>query len=104
MAEAANLEVDNLRSELADVMADQLEKFQDSEDEKLKLRSQINNLEAEVALLRDSNGNSQATLAKSNADLLGKLNLLKLRSIYSSQSLLTQRDLGLIPLFSWRMN
>ena len=72
-AEAANLEVDNLRSELADVMADQLEKFQDSEDEKLKLRSQINNLEAEVALLRDSNGNSQATLAKSNADLLGRI-------------------------------
>ncbi len=72
-AEAANLEVDNLRSELADTMAGQLAKFEEIEDEKLKLTEEIQNLETEIALLRDSNSGAQVAQLKSSSDLSTKL-------------------------------
>ncbi|MEC8043189.1 MAG: hypothetical protein VX130_01180 [Verrucomicrobiota bacterium] len=52
-SEQANVEVDNLRSELAEAMSTQLNELQKGEDEKIKLHQQINDLEAEIALLRD---------------------------------------------------
>ena len=58
-AEAANLEVDNLRSELADTMSGQLAKFEEVENEKRNLQDQVQNLEAEIALIRETNGGSQ---------------------------------------------
>ena len=72
-AEAANLEVDNLRSELADTMAGQLAKFEEIENEKLKLAEEIQNLETEIALLRDSNSGAQVAQLKSSSDLQTKL-------------------------------
>ena len=74
-AEASNLEVDNLRSELADVMSGQLEKFRDVEDEKEGLKSKINNLEAEIAILRTKNNDSEVTQLQSNAEIQSKLAL-----------------------------
>ena len=74
-AEAANLEVDNLRSELADNMARQLAKFEEIEDEKLKLIEEIQNLETEIALLRNSNSGAQVAQLKSSSDLHAQLEI-----------------------------
>ncbi len=73
-AEASNLEVDNLRSELADVMSGQLEKFKVVENEKSDLNGKIANLEAEIAILRKQNAGSEVAELKSNAELQSKLN------------------------------
>ena len=73
-AEAANLEVDNLRTELADAMSGQLEKFQENENDKTNLQNEIENLEAEIALLRESNSGTQVAQLKSNSALQAQLN------------------------------
>ncbi len=54
-AEKASLEVDNLKSELADSMGLQLQKMKESDEEKAKLKENIQNLESEIAVLRNSN-------------------------------------------------
>ncbi|MDA7791378.1 hypothetical protein N8988_04905 [Opitutales bacterium] len=72
-AEAANLEVDNLRTELADAMSGQLEKFQENEKDKINLQNEIENLEAEIALLRESNNGTQVAQLKSNSALQAQL-------------------------------
>ena len=72
-AEAANLEVDNLRTELADAMSGQLEKFQENEKDKINLQNEIENLEAEIALLRESNNGTQVAQLKSNSALEAQL-------------------------------
>ena len=72
-AEAANLEVDNLRTELADAMSGQLEKFQENENDKINLQNEIENLEAEIALLRESNNGTQVAQLKSNSALQAQL-------------------------------
>ena len=72
-AEAANLEVDNLRTELADAMSGQLEKFQENENDKTNLQNEIENLEAEIALLRESNSGTQVAQLKSNSALQAQL-------------------------------
>ena len=72
-AEAANLEVDNLRTELADAMSGQLEKFQENENDKTNLQNEIENLEAEIALLRESNSGTQVAQLKSNSELQAQL-------------------------------
>jgi len=74
-AEESNLEVDNLRTELADVMSGQLEKIRDVEDEKEGLKSKINNLEAEIAILRTQNNGSEVAHLQSNTELESKLAL-----------------------------
>ena len=76
-AEAANLEVDNLRSELADTMTGQLAKFEEVESEKTNLQNKILNLEAEIALLRETNNGSQVAQLRTSADLQAKLNSQK---------------------------
>ena len=68
-AEAANLEVDNLRSELADTMSEQLAKFEEVEGEKNKLKDEILNLETEISLLRESNSGAQVAQLKSSSEL-----------------------------------
>lgn len=73
-AEAANLEVDNLRSELADTMSGQLEKFQEVEDDKMNLQNKVQNLEAEIAILRQTNNGSQVAQLQSTSELQSKLN------------------------------
>jgi len=73
-AESANLEVDNLRSELADTMSGQLTKFQEVENQKEGLQGKIQSLEAEIALLRDANSGSQVAQLQSRADLEAKVN------------------------------
>ena len=72
-AEAANLEVDNLRSELADTMTGQLAKFEEVEEEKNKLKDEILNLETEISLLRESNSGAQVAQLKSSSDLQTQL-------------------------------
>lgn len=72
-AEAANLEVDNLRSELADTMSGQLAKFEEVENEKRNLQDQVQNLEAEIALLRETNSGSQVAQLRTSSDLQAKL-------------------------------
>jgi len=72
-AEAANLEVDNLRSELADTMTGQLAKFEEVEEEKNKLKDEILNLETEISLLRESNSGAQVAQLKSSSDLQSQL-------------------------------
>lgn len=54
-AERANLEVDNLKTELADAMVVQLEALQKSDDEKFRLREKITDLETEITVLRHDN-------------------------------------------------
>ena len=71
-AEAANLEVDNLRSELADTMSGQLAKFEEVENEKRNLQDQVQNLEAEIALIRETN--SDLKLLNSEPALIYKQN------------------------------
>ncbi|MEK9773541.1 MAG: hypothetical protein VW576_08230, partial [Opitutae bacterium] len=93
-AEAANLEVDNLRTELADTMAGQLSKFEEVESEKSNLQNKVLNLEAEIALLRESNSGTQVAQLRSSADLQAKLNssndeITRLRS-----QLLQSEELG----------
>ena len=72
-AEAANLEVDNLRSELADTMSGQLAKFEEVEGEKNKLKDEILNLETEISLLRESNSGAQVAQLKSSSELQSQL-------------------------------
>ncbi len=76
-AEASNVEVDNLRTELADVMSGQLEKFNAVEREKEQLSTQIQNLEAEIAILRTQNSGNQLIEHKSIAELQSKLSSSK---------------------------
>ena len=92
-AEAANLEVDNLRTELADVMSGQLEKFQENENDKTNLQNEIENLEAEIALLRESNSGTQVAQLKSNSELQAQLSssdeeIKRLNNILSQSELL----------------
>ncbi len=72
-AEAANLEVDNLRSELADTMSEQLAKFEEVEGEKNKLKDEILNLETEISLLRESNSGAQVAQLNSSSELQSQL-------------------------------
>ena len=72
-SEQANVEVDNLRSELAEAMSTQLNELQKGEDEKIKLHQQINDLEAEIALLRDGAQDSAVGRTREMANLREQL-------------------------------
>ena len=72
-SESINLEVDNLRAELADAMTNQLDALQDSEAEKLKLQRKIDDLEAEVAIIREQGSLSGLAQKKVVTDLNQKL-------------------------------
>jgi chromosome segregation ATPase len=53
-AEQASLQVDNLKAELADSMALQLQKMKESDEEKANLKEEMENLETEIAVLRNT--------------------------------------------------
>jgi len=72
-AESVNLEVDNLRSELANAMSTQLNELQKSEDEKIGLQKKVNVLEAEIEILRDQGSESGLAQKQMVADLKVKL-------------------------------
>jgi chromosome segregation ATPase len=76
-AEKVNLEVDNLRSQLANSMESQLLDLQQSDDQKLALRKKTEDLEAEIALLREQGIGSGVEFKKANADLIEKLEISK---------------------------
>ena len=76
-AEKVNLEVDNLRSQLANSMESQLLDLQQTDDQKLALRKKTEDLEAEIALLRDQGIGSGVEFKKANADLIEKLEISK---------------------------
>jgi chromosome segregation ATPase len=78
-AEKVNLEVDNLRSQLANSMESQLLELQSVEDEKADLRKKTNDLEAEIALLRENKLGSGVQFQKSNAELIENLEVSKSR-------------------------
>ena len=99
-AEAANLEVDNLRTELADAMSGQLEKFQETEDEKTNLQKKIQTLETEIVLLRESNNGSQLAQLKFNADLQDKLDSSEQEIIQLTNRLSQSEELGVGALVS----
>lgn len=72
-AESVNLEVDNLRSELANAMSTQLNELQKSEDEKISLQQKVNGLEAEIEILREQGSESGLAQKQVVADLKVKL-------------------------------
>ena len=72
-AEQANLEVDNLKSELADAMSSQLENLKGQEDEKLMLAQQIEDLETEIAVLRENKSGSALQTNSQNKQLIDDL-------------------------------
>ena len=78
-AEKVNLEVDNLRTQLANSMESQLMELQNVEDEKANLVRKTNDLEAEIALLREQGIGSGIQFQKGNAELIEKLEVSKAR-------------------------
>jgi chromosome segregation ATPase len=72
-AELVNLEVDTLRSNLADAMESQMTELQRSDDEKKQLRQQAKNLESEIAMLRDQRQGAGVGFQKLNAELREQL-------------------------------
>ena len=54
-------------------MSGQLAKFEEVENEKSNLQNTVQNLEAEIALLRESNSGSQVAQLQASADLQSKL-------------------------------
>jgi chromosome segregation ATPase len=72
-SEQVNVEVDNLRIELADAMESQLTELQRLEDDKIALRQQTIDLESEIALLRDQGLGTGIQFQKSNTSLQEQL-------------------------------
>ena len=72
-AEQVNLEVDNLRTELANSMESQLLSLQRADDEKRILRQQAEDLESEIVILRNQGLGAGVQFQKSNASLMEEL-------------------------------
>ncbi|MBT3667345.1 MAG: hypothetical protein HN548_07680, partial [Opitutae bacterium] len=80
-SEKVNLEVDNLRTELANTMESQLLELQRADDEKNILRKQSEDLESEIALLRNQGLGAGIQFQKSNASLMEELEVSKTRIV-----------------------
>jgi len=74
-SENVNLEVDNLRIELADAMESQLNELQRLEEEKVALRQKSVDLESEIALLREQGLGNGIQFQKSNTSLQEQLSV-----------------------------
>ncbi len=72
-SEKVNLEVDNLRIELANAMESQLNELQNLEEEKSVLRQETIDLESEIALLREQGLGTGIQFQKSNTSLQEQL-------------------------------
>ena len=78
-AEKVNLEVDNLRAELANSMESQLLELQRADDEKRVLRKQADDLESEIAVLRNQGLGAGVQFKKSNAALIEELEVSRVQ-------------------------
>ena len=78
-AEKVNLDVDNLRIELANSMESHLSELQRSEDEKNLLRKQAEDLEAEIMVLREQGLGAGVQFKRSNAAIMEELEISKAR-------------------------
>ena len=76
-AEQASLEVDNLKAELADSMALQLQKMKESDEEKAKLKEEMENLETEIAVLRNTKAGKGLLVCKKPLNWLKIFRLLR---------------------------
>ena len=72
-ADKVNSEVDNLRTELANSMESQLLQLQRTDDEKRVLRKQAEDLDSEIAVLRNQGLGAGVQFQKSNASLMEEL-------------------------------
>lgn len=80
-SEKVNLQVDNLRTELANSMESQLLELQHSEDIQRALKKKADDLEAEIALLRNQGTGSGVEYRKTTAALTEELDVSKTRII-----------------------
>jgi len=78
-SEKVNLEVDNLRSELANAMESQLTELQRLENEKASLQQKTVDLESEISLLRNEGLGTGIKFQKSNTDLVEQLRVSQLQ-------------------------
>ena len=80
-SEKVNLEVDNLRTKLANTMESHLMELQRNDDEKNVLRKQSEDLESEIALLRNQGMGAGIQFQKSNASLMEELEVSQTRIV-----------------------
>ena len=99
-AESVNLEVDNLRSELANAMSTQLNELQRSEDEKLNLQNKVKDLDAEIAIIREQGVGSSLSQKNLIADLQEKLRSSEALTLDLEQRLNDSEDTGISSLVS----
>ena len=78
-SEKVNLEVDNLRSELANAMESQLTELQRLENEKASLQQKTVDLESEISLLRNEGLGTGIKFQKSNTELVEQLRVSQLQ-------------------------
>jgi chromosome segregation ATPase len=78
-SEKVNLEVDNLRSELANAMESQLTELQRLENEKASLQQKTVDLESEISLLRNEGLGTGIKFQKSNTELVEQLKVSQLQ-------------------------
>jgi len=99
-AESVNLEVDNLRTELANAMSTQLNELQRSEDDKVKLQNKVKDLEAEIAIIREQGTGHSLSQKNLIADLQEKLKSAEALTLDLEQRLNDSEDTGITSLVS----
>jgi DNA repair exonuclease SbcCD ATPase subunit len=72
-SEQVNLEIDSLKSDLANAMETQIAEIQRSDDEKKQLRQKAKDLNAEIAMLREQRKGTGVGFQKLNAELREQL-------------------------------
>ena len=97
-SEKVNLEVDNLRIELADAMNSQISELQKLEEQKAALRQKTIDLESEVALLREQGIGSGIQLQKSNSLVLEELKVSEAKVAELEKRLQSAEQNGVLSL------